>query len=105
MCHTRILSWKEQTLISQCEACQVIYIWHNNFMLTFSKEQFCSFKKAVNKLAFYKICIVFPDGEDRVILHTPDQAISFTFEFEEFELFKETIAEALYMTEVYALMQ
>lgn len=105
MCQTKILSWKDQTLISQCDECQVIYIWHNNLMLSLNKDEFFSFKRTVGGLSFYKHCLPFPDGEERVILRTPNQDISFVFAYEEYELFKDSIDEAIHMTEVYALMQ
>jgi len=42
--------------------------------------------------------------QDRIVLHTPQEDISFAFDDEEFEDFKAAIDEAIYMNEVYLIM-
>ncbi|MGO1595937.1 MAG: DUF6686 family protein [Sphingobacterium sp.] len=105
MCKTRILSQKESTIIVQCVNCDVLNIWHNNLLLNFSMREFRSFKRIVNNLSFPDRSLSFPDGKRRIILRTPNDDISFTFDIEEFKVFKETIDEAIYMAEVYAMMR
>lgn len=104
MCKTRILSTKDQTVISSCIGCGMYYIWHNNLLLNFTTEAFNSFRDVVQDLPFHNNSLPFPDDEERVILHTPNDDICFAFEYEEFQLFKDAIEEALYMNEVYVLM-
>lgn len=74
-------------------------------MLSFTREAFISFKLVVNSVSFESSCLPFPGGLQKIILHTPNEDISFSFAEEEFELFKEAIEEAIYMKEVYALVQ
>ncbi|HMI04345.1 MAG TPA: DUF6686 family protein [Pedobacter sp.] len=104
MCKTRLLSTKDQTVITSCVGCKMFYIWHNNLLLNFSCEAFMSFRNVVNNMPFHNNCLPFPDQEERVVLHTPNDDISFAFEYEEFEVFKAAIDEAIYMSEIYALM-
>jgi hypothetical protein len=80
------------------------YIWHNNLVLNFSEAAFDSFQEVVNSLPFGRNSLPFPDGHDRVILHTPNDDISFAFDEEEFDDFCNAIDEAIYMNEVYTLM-
>jgi hypothetical protein len=105
MCINKILSQKGQTIISNCIGCKTFYIWHDNLMLSFSEEAFSSFKEVLNSLSFEDRCLPFPGGEERIILHTPHDDISFAFAEEEFELCKAAIDEAIFMKEVYELMQ
>lgn len=104
MCNTIALSTKGETAISSCMNCHVFYLWHNNLLLTFPTAAFTAFHEVVEALSFHQNCLPFPDDEDRVILHTPNDDICFAFRFEEFELFKEAMAEAIYMDNVYSLI-
>jgi hypothetical protein len=70
----------------------------------FQLEAFMSFRDVVNNMPFHNNCLPFPDQEERVVLHTPNDDISFAFDYEEFEVFKAAIDEAIYMSEVYSLM-
>lgn len=105
MCSTRVLAWKEHTIVSECTECLHINIWHANLLLNFSKSDLLSFKKVIHGLNFWDHSHPFPDGSERIILRTPNSDISFTFEETDFELFKEAVDEAIYMSEVYALMR
>ncbi|WP_316789153.1 DUF6686 family protein [Pedobacter frigoris] len=104
MCKTRVLSTKGATVISSCIGCQVFYIWHNNLVLNFTQEAFVTFKDVLENTPFHKNSLPFPDNEERIILHTPNDDISFAFSYEEFEEFKAAISEAIYMNDVYAIM-
>lgn len=104
MCKTRVLATRDQTVISSCVSCGMYYIWHNNLVLNFSSSAFDSFQGLVNGLDFHSSSLPFPDGEERVVLHTPNEDISFAFDEEEFESFKNAIDEAVYMKEVYVLV-
>lgn len=105
MCKTRVLSTKGDTLISTCVGCKVFYLWHNNLLLNFTEQAFMSFREVVEGMPFNNNCLPFPDMEERIILHTPNEDICFAFCYDEFEDFKEAINEAIYMNEVYALMR
>lgn len=104
MCTTRILSTKGATTVSSCVGCKVYYIWHNNLLLNFPQQAFISFREVVFSLTFAKASLPFPDDEERIILHTPNDDISFAFDMYEFEDFKAAIDEAIYMNEVYSMM-
>jgi hypothetical protein len=104
MCKTRILTTKGETVISSCMECRMYYIWHNNLVLNFSELAFGSFQEVVNSLPFDRNALPFPDGDDRIILHTPYDDISFAFDEDEFHSFRSAIDEAIYMNEVYTLM-
>lgn len=103
MCLTRELSKKGQTIIMGCVECNAFYVFHNNLMLSFKYEEFEVFKADVEDLSFSEDCVPFPDGSQKVILHTPNSDISFSFVEEELELFKTAISESIFMQEVYAL--
>lgn len=104
MCATRVLSTRGQTVLSSCMGCGVYYLWHNNLLLNFTESAFKSFREVVNSLPFEQNSLPFPDGEERIVLHTPNDDISFAFDEDEFEEFKIAIDEAIYMNEVYMLM-
>lgn len=104
MCKTRVLSTKGDTVVSSCVGCKMYYLWHSNLLLNFTKEAFDSFREVVNSLPFHSNSLPFPDGEERIILHTPNDDICFAFCHDEFETFKTAIDEAMYMNEVYMLM-
>lgn len=104
MCQTRVLTTRGETVISSCMGCGMYYIWHRNLVLTFPSAGFDSFKEIVGKISFESNSLPFPDGNQRIILHTPSDDISFAFDQEELEDFREAVLEASYMNEVYTLM-
>ena|ERR1700744_2246984 len=104
MCQTQILSHKGAVVISQCMECKTLNIWHHNFLLTFSLEQFKSFKHFTRLLDVEEYTFPFPDGEERLVLCTPHSDISFTFSFDEWETFQAAMEEAEYMQGVYDLL-
>ncbi len=105
MCQTRVLTSKGKTVISNCTNCKTYYIWHHNLVLTFPVNGFASFRETVNSISFDSNSLPFPDGHDRIILHTPNDDISFAFDAGELEDFRAAILEAEYMNEVYLLME
>jgi hypothetical protein len=105
MCQTRVLTIRGKTVISCCAGCKMYYIWHHNLVLNFPAIGFTSFKEVVDTICFESNSLPFPDGEDRIILHTPNDDISFTFDPEELEDFRAALSEATYMNEVYMLME
>ena len=46
----------------------------------------------------------FPDGQDRLVMRTPVNDVQFTFTMDEWEDFQAAMDEAVYMQEIYALM-
>ncbi|RVU01472.1 hypothetical protein EOD41_05775 [Mucilaginibacter limnophilus] len=105
MCESTILSTKAATVISFCKCCNTLYIWHNNIMLSFTAEQFKSFKKYSEDLDLEDMLHDFPDMCERIILRTPHRDISFTFTLGEWYYFKEAMDEALYMLEIYSMIE
>ncbi|WP_442794539.1 DUF6686 family protein [Pelobium manganitolerans] len=104
MCNKVTLSKKGAAHISYCAQCKHIYIWHRNLMLTFSDAQFRSFKKYTESPDFNESFYRFPDGENRLILHTPNADICFAFTEDEWTDFYAAMEEAEYMCGVYRLI-
>ncbi|WP_317044343.1 DUF6686 family protein [Pedobacter ginsengisoli] len=105
MCQPRVLTSTGKTVISCCASCKMYYIWHHNLVLNFPAQGFSSFKDVVSTICFESNSLPFPDGQDRIILHTPNDDISFAFDLTELEDFRTALAEAAYMNEVYMLME
>src|ERR1700761_8845092 len=104
MCQSHILSSKGPVIISQCVDCKMLNIWLRNLLLNFTPEQFCAFENFISKLAIDEYTFPFPDGEERLVLRTPNNDICFTFTAEEWDDFKIAMEEAAYMQGVYALL-
>jgi hypothetical protein len=49
--------------------------------------------------------MMFPDGEERVVVHSPCRDISFTFTQPEWENMKEALNEAVLLQQVYELIR
>lgn len=87
MCENRILSQRGQTIISHCQACGMLNIWHQNLLLALTPEQFNSFRKFTEELDFEERSHPFPDGTERAILCTPNRDINFVFTWDEWQDF------------------
>ncbi|SEW02583.1 hypothetical protein SAMN05428988_1375 [Chitinophaga sp. YR573] len=105
MCAIRTLCIKNEAHISHCTHCQTMYIWHNNLMLNFTPEDFEEFRYILNRQEFHDCCLLFPDGEERVIVHAPCRDISFTFTRGQLEDLKAAMDESFLMKEVYELIK
>jgi hypothetical protein len=103
MCQTVILCQKGPTLISQCVECRVINIWHHSILLYFDTEKFQAFRDHTTQLDPLDHTFPFPDGQDRLILHTPNKDINFCFTSTEWDLFRSALDEAGYMQAIYDL--
>lgn len=104
MCKTLVLSSGKHTAISHCPCCKVFYVWHNNLVLSFNAQEFALFKEIIDDASFYDTCLPFPDKQDRILLRSPNEDISFAFTAEELADFRTMLNEAIYMKEVYTLM-
>lgn len=104
MCENRTLAQVAQAHISQCMNCKAVFLWHGNLLLNFSQDDFVQFSQALHKRDFGDYSVPFPDQEDRVIMHSPCQDISFTFTRSEWADMKAAVNEALLMQQVYALI-
>lgn len=104
MCETKILSRKGSAMICRCADCRNIYIWHQNLILNFTENQFSRFKTFSAGMDFDERSLPFPDGQERAVLRTPHQDISFTFTQPEWTDFKAAMDEATYLLEVYSLI-
>ncbi|WP_237073502.1 DUF6686 family protein [Mucilaginibacter mali] len=104
MCETRVLSQQGSAIISHCADCQTVFIWHNNLVLNFTRNQFADFRRFADDMDFDDRALPFPDGYDRAVLRTPHNDINFAFTLGEWDNFKQAMDEAAYMLEVYSLM-
>ena len=73
-------------------------------MLTFSPAKFQSFKKYTGSPGMEDFFYAFPDGEERLVLHTPNPDICFSFKEAEWTDFYAAMEEAAYMQSVYQLI-
>jgi hypothetical protein len=104
MCENRTLAQVAQAHISQCTNCKTVFLWHNNLLLNFPQEDFEQFSRALQQRQFDDYCVPFPDGEERVIMHSPCPDISFSFSRTEWTDMRAAVSEALLMQQVYALI-
>jgi hypothetical protein len=105
MCDAKILSQKGASVISRCSECRCVFIWNHNLILSFTPEQFIQFRDFSVELDFVTHSFPFPDGQERMVMRTPSSDIQFTFTTEEWEDFHAAMEEAVYMQEVYSLME
>ncbi|SFO23461.1 hypothetical protein SAMN05428949_4592 [Chitinophaga sp. YR627] len=105
MCDIRPLWNKNKAQISHCANCQTVYIWHNNLILNFTPKDFQLFHETLEHQDFYDCSMMFPDGEERVIVHSPCRDISFTFTLQEWLDMKEAMGEAVLLQQVYDLIR
>jgi hypothetical protein len=105
MCDAKVLSQVGASVISRCQECRCIFIWNNNLILSFSPEQFVQFRDFTVELDFNQHSFPFPDGQERVVMRTPVSDVQFTFNTDEWEDFHAAMDEAIYMQEVYSLME
>lgn len=95
---------RESVTVSQCLHCHVLFIWHQNLLLSFTPEKFKSFRRTINSIEYEAHSNYFPDGKERAIVSTPNPEISFAFTSDEWTVFKDALNEGAYMQEIYALM-
>ena len=105
MCDAKVLSHVGESVVSRCGECRCMFIWHNNIILSFSTEQFVQFKEFAAELAFTDHSFPFPDGQERVVMRTPVNDVQLTFTTEQWENFHAAMDEAVYMQQVYDLME
>ncbi|MGZ3874850.1 MAG: hypothetical protein ACXVJD_18160 [Mucilaginibacter sp.] len=105
MCDTKVLSHIGESVISRCAECRCIFIWHNNLILSFSVEQFVLFRDFTIGLEFNDHSFPFPDGQERVVMRTPVNDLQLTFTTDQWENFHAAMEEAIYMQEIYSLME
>ncbi|WP_110587374.1 DUF6686 family protein [Mucilaginibacter sp. Mucisp86] len=105
MCDAKILSQKGTSVVSRCSECQCLFIWHHNLILSFTPDQFIQFKNFAIDLDFGDHSFPFPDGQERVVMRTPVNDIQLTFTVDEWEDFHASMDEAIYMQEIYAMVE
>jgi len=105
MCDTKVLSQVGESVISRCAECRCIFIWHNNLIISFSTEQFNQFRDFTVELDFTAHSFPFPDGQERVVMRTPVNDVQMTFTTEQWGNFHSAMDEAIYMQQVYDLME
>lgn len=105
MCQTIVLSTAEESAVSHCPACHVMYLWNKNLLLNFSEEDFINFKTMLEEYKTDESGIPFPDKQERILLHTPHQDISFAFRKGEMTQLLKLLNDALLMKQVYSLLR
>ncbi|MGO3108101.1 DUF6686 family protein [Sphingobacterium sp. JB170] len=95
MCKLKTLSREGKTTITQTTCCQIIHIWHSNLILRLDAQALSDFSRFLDEVLFETACVEFPDGEWKVIIHTPNPEISFAFDEWEFADFKTAVHDAL----------
>ncbi len=105
MCDAKVISQKNAVVISRCSECRCIFIWNNNLVLSFTPEQFVQFRGFTADLDFEEFTLPFPDGKERVVMRTPVNDIQLAFTPDEWEDFHSAMEEAVYMQEIYSLME
>jgi hypothetical protein len=63
------------------------------------------FYETIQSQEFYDCSMLFPDGEERIIVHSPCRDISFTFTHTEWIDMKEAMNEAILLQQVYDLIR
>lgn len=91
-------------MITQCVDCKTINIWHNNLILNFTPQQFNNFRNLAQEFDFDDRARPFPDNQERAVLKTPVEYISFTFTVDEWEDFLDAMDEAFYMQQIFELI-
>jgi hypothetical protein len=104
MCREVMLSKKGMVVICQCMECKMITIWHQSILLSFTPEQFKTFKMFIDELDIEQFTIPSPDGESRLLLRTPNPDINFIFTLDQWEDLNVAMEEAEYMQGVYDLI-
>ncbi|WP_370525685.1 DUF6686 family protein [Olivibacter sp. SDN3] len=105
MCNTRVLCQHTRTTVSQCSDCGMFFIWHNNMLLSFLDKEYHLFLSYIKRYVFSERSVIFPDGEDRIIIHSSAKELSLAFEEDEWEEFKEALTEAAYLGNVYDILK
>ncbi|MGJ1204719.1 DUF6686 family protein [Sphingobacterium lactis] len=104
-CQIKILAKNDMGFISMPAGQNIIHVCFNNLLINFSKEDFFTFRSLVKDIFDDNKPIVFPDGKNRILLHTPYEGINFSFDqFEMLELVK-TLDEAFYMEKIYSYLE
>jgi hypothetical protein len=105
MCDAKVISHKGAAVISRCAECRCVFLWHQNLVLNFTPEQFIQFRDFIREMAFDNHTFPFPDGQERVVMRTPANDLQLTFTTDEWEDLHAVMEEAVYMQEVYAIME
>lgn len=105
MCNTRILCQTSKTTVSQCTACGMYFIWHNNVLLHFLNKEFYLFLTHIKTYDFEQRSFYFPDGERRLVMRSSVDEISLAFTSEEWEDLMEVLTEASYLGNIYDILK
>lgn len=104
MYNNRLLSHKRSSQISKSLAEDTFYLQHHNLMLYFTAERFKEFNYLLHQYKFEDNSFLFPDGEERIIIQSPERDIRFVFTEEEFEDLKFAVEEAMLMDQIYSFL-
>lgn len=105
MCNSVVLKSTATTLLSQCVECKTIFLWHNNFVINYSAQEFEAFRKIVNHSEFDSNSLPFPDNIERIIVRTPHESINLTFTEEEWVSLKNVLDEGQFVLQIYEMMK
>ncbi|PVY38372.1 MULTISPECIES: DUF6686 family protein [Pontibacter] len=105
MCDTRTLSSKNNTYISHCVGCRSVSLWHNNLIVSFTPEQFFAFSNLIRRYSFADGAMPFPDELERIMIRLPHKDFTMAFTEAEWVNLGEVVEEALYMRQIYEMLE
>ena len=100
----RILARNELGFISKPKGLDMVHLCFNNLMINFTQSDFETFRGIVKRIHLENGSIVFPDGRERILLHSPYDGINFSFDLYELHQLVSALDEAYYMQQIYSYM-
>lgn len=100
----KILSQSKLGFISMPCGHQVIHLCFNNLMINFTVDDFFRFRQIVKNIHGEQEIIAFPDGSQRILLHSPYDGINFSFHPNELNQLIHSLDEAYYMHQIYGYL-
>lgn len=97
----KILSQSKLGFISMPHGHQIIHLCFNNLMINFTVTDFLKFRLVVKDLQANNGMVPFPDGSERILLHSPYEGINFSFDPYELNQLVNSLDEAYYMHQIY----
>lgn len=94
MNNSTILAETDNSEIVQFKACGHIGIRYNNTLMSFTQNHFEDFVTTYSDIDFFDYAIIFPDDKKRLIMNSPTPSVQLCFLFDEFNNFKELLAQA-----------
>ncbi|MFT7268604.1 MAG: hypothetical protein ACI905_000810 [Roseivirga sp.] len=104
-CNPSVLVQSIHLNISLCKCCKRIGLFYKNILVGFEIEGFRHFCEGVSNMEFYSSAILFPNGEDYIVVDTCHQDIQFCFTHTEFKELLLALNESILMVEVHESLE